>query len=126
MAEHGEVLRWSTDSGEDECPQKELQSVEQATVDSEEPTEFGVVWEWVVIRETDDMAGGPPSTRLEITTRNNDTIGIWGSNAGSPSSSADPIAMEEQSPCLSEYENEGFLSRRKALSKPTYGTKPLK
>ncbi len=44
VALHGEVLRWSTDSGEDEFPQIDVQSViEQATSDSEQPTEFGVV-----------------------------------------------------------------------------------
>ncbi len=41
MAEHGEVLRWSSDSGEDEYPQQEIQSVQQETADNEEPTEFG-------------------------------------------------------------------------------------
>ncbi len=52
MAEHGEVLSWSPDSGEDEYPQQEVQSVQQDTADSEEPTEFGVVWERFVIKET--------------------------------------------------------------------------
>jgi hypothetical protein len=48
VAEHGEDLRWSTDSGEDEYPQIQLQSVGHATNDSEEPTELGVVWERAV------------------------------------------------------------------------------
>ncbi len=65
-AKYGEVLRWSTDSGEDEAyPQH-------------------------------DLAGETPTTRLEV-------------NAVSP--------MEGVSPCLSEFESPGFLSRRKEISR---------
>jgi hypothetical protein len=83
-AEHGEVLRWSTDSGEDVYPQPVLESVHLQASDSEEPAEFGVVWERFVIQETDAMGGWDPTTRLEITTRSNDSVGISASNATSP------------------------------------------
>jgi hypothetical protein len=63
--QHGEVLRWSTDSGEDEeYPQPTLHSNQAEVLDSEGPTQLEVV-----------------------------------------------------SPCLSEFESPGFLSRRKALSR---------
>ncbi len=39
VARHGEVLRWSSDSDEDKAKDN--------ASDSEEPTEFGVVWERV-------------------------------------------------------------------------------
>jgi hypothetical protein len=43
MAQHGgEVQRWSSDSEADEVP-KDM-------AESEEPTEFGVVWERYVIK----------------------------------------------------------------------------
>ncbi len=116
MAQHGEVLRWSTDSGEDEYPQTRVQTIEEDRSDSEEPTEFGVVWERFVIRETEDILAVPSTTGLEITTRNQDTVGIRVSNAGSPTA-VPKITMEVESPCLSEYESYGFLSRRKSLSK---------
>jgi hypothetical protein len=115
-AEHGEVLRWSTDSGEDEYPQVTVGTVEQAISDSEEPTEFGVVWERFVIRETQDVLGLPSTGGLEITTRNDDSVGIRSVPAGSPSA-ATKITTEDESPILSEYESDGFLSRRKTLSK---------
>ncbi len=115
-AEHGEVLRWSTDSDEDEYPQVTVQTVEQATSDSEEPTEFGVVWERFVIRETEDNLGVPTTGGLEITSRNEDSVGIRGSNAGSPTA-VSKITVEDESPILSEYESDGFLSRRKSISK---------
>jgi hypothetical protein len=120
-AEHGEVLRWSrpTDSGEDQYPQ-----MQNETVESEEPTEFGVVWERFVIRETQDMDGGLPNTGNEITTETHDTIGICGSNDVS-CSTAPPIVMEEQSPCMSDYESEGFLERRKLNSKQAQAKKSI-
>ncbi len=94
-----------------------MQSVEQATSDSEEPTELGVVWERIVIRETEDHAAGPCTTGLDITSRNADTFVPRGSNAVSPTA-VPKIVMEVESPCLSEYESDGFLSRRKkTLSK---------
>ncbi len=93
-----------------------MQTVEQAISDSEEPTEFGVVWERFVIRETEDILGVPSTAGLEITTRNEDSVGIRGSNAGSPTA-VTKITMEDVSPILSDYESDGFLSRRKSLSK---------
>jgi hypothetical protein len=48
MAQHGEVLTWSSDS---EGEERDL--VHQDIVDSEEPTELGVVWERYVIPETE-------------------------------------------------------------------------
>ncbi len=115
-AEHGEVLRWSTDSGEDVYPQPVLESVHLQASDSDEPTEFGVVWERFVIQETDAMDGRDPTTRLQITTRSNDSVGISASNATSPIT-APPIVMDQVSHCLSAFESDGFMSRRKAISK---------
>ena len=54
MAQHGEVLRWSTESSDNEYPQIDVQAAALATSDSEEPTEFGVVWERFVIKETEN------------------------------------------------------------------------
>jgi hypothetical protein len=115
-AEHGEVLRWSTESDEDEYPQVTVQTVEQAASDSEEPTEFGVVWERFVIRETEDNLGVPTTGGLEITSRTEDSVGIRGSTACSPTATS-KITVEDESPILSEYESDGFLSRRKSMSK---------
>jgi hypothetical protein len=110
-------LRWSTDSGEDDYPQTTAQTVEQATIsDSEEPTEFGVVWERFVIRETEDILGVPSTAGLEIATRNEDSVGIRCSSAGSPTA-VTKFTMEDESPILSDYESDSFLSRRKSLSK---------
>jgi hypothetical protein len=50
-AQFGEVQRWSTDSGEDGAP--------EVDGDSEEPTEFGVVWERYVIKETEEAEMDP-------------------------------------------------------------------
>ncbi len=99
MLEHGEVLRWNTDSGEDEYPQIDGQSTEKVPSDSEEPTEFGVVWERFLIKETEDMDGGPPTTQLSITTKTKDTIAISGSNIASPTTAV-PIVSDGVSPCL--------------------------
>ncbi len=119
MSVHGEALRWSTDSGEDEYPQ-----LPRETVESEEPTEFGVVWERFVIRETQDMHGGLPTTRTVITIATHDTTGICGSNDAS-CSTAPPIVMEQQSPCMSEYESEGYLERRKLTSRQALAKKGI-
>jgi hypothetical protein len=115
-AQYGEVLRWSTDSEEDVYPQPAMESVVREASDSEEPTEFGVVWERFIIQETDGMDGRDPDTRLEITTRSKDPVGISASNITSPVA-AEPIAMDAVSPCLSAFESDGFMSRRKAISK---------
>ncbi len=54
MAQRGEVLRWSSDSeGEDEGGSNKTDCNVQDEVESEEPTEFGVVWERFVIPETE-------------------------------------------------------------------------
>jgi hypothetical protein len=50
-AQFGEVQRWSTDSGEDGAP--------EVDGESEEPTEFGVVWERYVIKETEEAEMDP-------------------------------------------------------------------
>jgi hypothetical protein len=64
----------------------------------------------------EDMDRGPPTTQLAITTTTKDTIAISGSNMASPTTTV-PIVSDGVSPCISEYESEGFLSRRKAVSK---------
>jgi hypothetical protein len=117
-SEHGEVLRWSTDSSEDEYPQLPCE-----TEESEEPTEFGVAWERFVIRETEDMHGGLPTTGSVISTATHDTTGICSSNEAS-SSTAPPI-VTEQSPCMSEYESEGYLERRKLNSRQALAKKGI-
>ncbi len=84
-AQYGEVLRWSTDSEEDVYPQPAItETVVREASDSEEPTEFGVVWERFIINETNGMDGRPTDTRLEVTTRNKDSVGITASNLTSP------------------------------------------
>ncbi len=117
-SEHGEVLRWSTDSSEDEYPQLPFE-----TEESEEPTEFGVVWERFVIRETENVNGGLPTTESVITTATQDTIGICATNCSS--SSTAPPAVMEQSPCISEYESEGYLERRKLTSRQAQAKKGI-
>jgi hypothetical protein len=53
-AQHGEVLRWSNDSeGEDQGGSKKTDLNVQDEFESEELTEFGVVWERFVIPETE-------------------------------------------------------------------------
>ncbi len=54
VAQHGEVLRWSSDSeGEDEGGASKTDCNVADEVESEEPTEFGVIWERFVIPETE-------------------------------------------------------------------------
>ncbi len=55
-----------------------------------------------MIRETEDILGVPSTAGLEITTRNEDSVGIRGSNAGSPTA-VPKITMEDESPILSDY-----------------------
>jgi hypothetical protein len=95
---------------------KTVETCDKAASDSEEPTEFGVVWERFVIKETQDVLGLPSTGGLEITTRNEDCVGIRSITAESPSA-VTQCTTEEESPILSEYESDGFLSRRKTLSK---------
>jgi hypothetical protein len=101
---------------EDVYPQPVLQTVHHKESDSEEPTEFGLVWERFVIEERGDKPGGDPNERLEVTTRSTDTVGVRVSNA-EDKAPAPLFGSEPLSPCLSEYESEGFLSRRRAISK---------
>jgi hypothetical protein len=61
---------------------------------------------------------------MEITTQIHYTIGIGCTNAGSPSQDP-PIVMDEVSPCISEYESEGFLSCRKSNSKQALAKKGI-
>jgi hypothetical protein len=51
-AKYGEVLRWSSDSGEDESPQHVLETDQPQASDSEGPTELGVMMGRVSIPET--------------------------------------------------------------------------
>ncbi len=52
-AEHGEVLRWSSGSeGEVDEAQDKTNAAQQDTMDSEEPTELGLVWKPWIIKET--------------------------------------------------------------------------
>ena len=52
-AQHGEVLRWSSESeGEVAEMGSETNEAQKDTTDSEEPTEMGLVWAPFVIRET--------------------------------------------------------------------------
>ena len=54
VAQHGEVLRWSSDSeGEDEGGPSKTDCNVADEGDSEEPTEFGVIWERFVVPETE-------------------------------------------------------------------------
>jgi hypothetical protein len=58
MAQHGEVKRWSSDSEPGEVPKH--------MAESEEPTEFGVVWERYVIKETEEAEVEPTIVELHI------------------------------------------------------------
>ncbi len=54
VAQHGEVLQWSSDSdGEDEGGANKTDLNVEEVVESEEPTEFGVIWERFVVPETE-------------------------------------------------------------------------
>ena len=109
-ATHGEVLRWSTDSGEDKgCPQPTVQLVQEESLDSEGPTEFRGVWEPIVQQNSNDVAGDTPTRTVAVGTCGSDVPGNTVMNAVSP--------ITAVSPCLSEFESPGFLSRRKALSR---------
>jgi hypothetical protein len=53
-AQHGEVLRWSSGSEEDvELMGQVTQSGQRDKTESEDETEFGVVWERFVVKETE-------------------------------------------------------------------------
>jgi hypothetical protein len=62
VARHGEVLRWSSDSDEDTAKDNDSD-------DSEEPTEFGVVWERVHHQEAVQLHKNEPmvgDNKLEL------------------------------------------------------------
>jgi hypothetical protein len=67
-ADYGEVLRWSTESGDDELPHEKTHSVQQETVDSEEPTEFGLVYDRYIMKETANCETEPSAVALNILT----------------------------------------------------------
>ncbi len=98
-AQYGEVLRWSSDSEGETAAQ-------QDTTDSEEPTELGVVWERLVIKETQhsardivDMNGNGTTFTIEA---RDDRSALVNGNVEANSSKA-------ASPSLSEFE--AFLSQ---------------
>jgi hypothetical protein len=90
-------------------PQPTLQLVEEEALDSEGPTEFRGVWERLVPKDLHDLARDTLSSNIELTTRGSNMVGVQITNAVSP--------IEGGSPCLSEFESPGYLSRRKANSK---------
>ncbi len=74
-SEHGEVLRWSTDSGEDEYPQVTVQTVEQAICIRQWGTDRIRAGLGAVCDKRDRKHLGSPFYRwLEITTRNVRTL----------------------------------------------------
>ncbi len=123
MAQHGEVLRWSSDSeGEDEGESRKTDCNVQDEVESEEPTEFGVVWERLVIPETEaceiDQTGDESDGKTErdevdgngshftIESRKERAL-VFGEDKTMTSSTA-------ASPCMHEFES--FLEGRAKLN----------
>ncbi len=99
-----------TDSGEDEgCPQPTVQVLLEESLDSEGPTEFRGVWGPIVQQKSNDVAGDTPTRTVAVETCGSDVPRNAVMNAVSP--------IAGVSPCLSEFESPGFLSRRKALSR---------
>jgi hypothetical protein len=118
VIDHGEVLRWSEDSGPD---------VEEAS--SEDETQFGVVWERFVIKETEEDAiertGEESNNAIERTGEdidartdrddvNADDGTRWRIEARVERAASIPVIDESasshaSSPCLSEFEE--FLSK---------------
>jgi hypothetical protein len=92
MANHGEVQRWSSDSEADELP-KDI-------AESEEPTEFGVMWERYVIKETEETEVEPTIVELHIMNeecKNKKPATIWEQS----------LPSELSSPRLIDYESDG-------------------
>ena len=117
VTDHGEVLRWSEDSGPD---------VEEAS--SEDETQFGVVWERFVIKETEEDAiertGEESNNAIERTgeetdgTTDREDLNAdgtrWRIEARVQRAASIPVNDESasshaSSPCLSEFEE--FLSK---------------
>jgi hypothetical protein len=113
------VLRWSSDSeGEDEEGSNKTDLNVQDAVESEEPTEFGVVWERFVVPETEacdiDRTGDESDGKTErdelvgngshwtIEARKERVVVLGEDKSKTSSTSA--------SPCMHEFET--FLERR--------------
>ena len=100
-ARHGEVLRWSSDSDEDEVSKAKKRTVHLDS-DSEEPTEFGVVWERYDENNKKDGSTKPVEILIES---EEDTSNSW-SSAESPSRSNDKNKAPPSAACsphLSEF-----------------------
>jgi hypothetical protein len=101
-ATHGEVLRWRSDSDEDEVS-KSKNRTGHVDSDSEEPTEFGVVWERYDVNTNKDGSTKPVEVLIEI---EEDRSKSW-SSAESPSRSNDKVEAPPSAACsphLSEFE----------------------
>ena len=117
VAQHGEVLRWSSDSeGEDEGGSKKTDCDVPEEVESEEPTEFGVVWERFVIPETDACEIDRIGDDIDEVDCNGAhfTIESRKERALVPGEEKPKTALTSASPCLHEFES--FLDRRAASS----------
>ncbi len=117
VAQHGEVLRWSSDSeGEDEGGSKKTDCDVPDVVESEEPTEFGVDWERFVIPETDACEIDRIGDDIDEVDCNGShfTIESRKERAVVPGEEKTKTASTCASPCLHEFES--FLNKRAALN----------
>jgi hypothetical protein len=123
VAQHGEVLRWSSDSdGEDEGGASKTDCNVVDEVESEEPTEFGVIWERFVVPETNacdiERKGDESDGRTErdevhgnglhgtIEARKEQRIVVGEDELKTSTTSA--------SPCIEDFES--FLERRSQVN----------
>ncbi len=103
-SQYGEVQRWSSDS--------EAGDVHIDMAESEEPTEFGVVWERYVIKETQEAQDAEnKSTTVELHIMNPECqttkpTTIW----------EEALPSEESSPRMSEFESDGELPSKGMLT----------
>jgi hypothetical protein len=127
MTDHGEVLRWSEDS------QPDVELLEEDKALSEDETQFGVVRERFVIKETEEDAIERTGEESEARTDREDVNSNgarWKIEArvereASTSVNDESLSSHESSPCLSEFEE--FQSKaqkhkrgQKALSNDAY------
>ena len=137
MAQHGEVLRWCSDSeGDDEVGSNKTDCNVQDEVESEEPTEFGVVWERFIIPETEacdiDRTGDDSDgkTVLDEVDGNGSlfTIESRKERARVVGEDETKTSSSTASPCMNEFES--FLERRAKLDlesvepEPAMNSKP--
>ncbi len=106
-AQHGEGLRWSSDSeAEVELLGQVKQSGQRDKAESEDETEFGVVWECFVVNETEGDAISEARTEQDELDPNEArwTVEARVAPAASLPVNEDIVSLHGSSPCLSEFE----------------------